>query len=307
MITEEEYDKVQTLLGAKGNPRAIAHTFAFTGLIHCGECGAMVTADEKYQLICSVCRYKFSSRNKDHCPRCQTQIEAMKNPTFLHYIYYHCTKRKDPHCTQRSIEAKELERQIDAYLSRIEISPRFRDWAIKYLHEIYDQEVLDRNAAIQNQQKAYQDCLKRIDNLVKLKTSPQNTDGSLLSDEEYGKQRFQLLKEKARLEELLQDTGHRVEHWVELAEKTFEFACSAREWFAKGDLKVKKEILTAIGSNLTLKGKNLFIEAKNPFLILEKSLLRTPAAYARFEPEKFLANKGKRELMGSLRPTGLRR
>ena len=145
---------------------------------------------------------------------------------------------------------------------------------------------MDRNAAIQNQQKAYQDCLKRIDNLVKLKTSPQNVDGSLLSDEEYGRQRFQLLKEKARLEEFLQDTGHRVEHWMELAEGTFKFACSAREWFAKGELKVKKEILTAIGSNLTLKDKKFCIEAKNPFLILEKSLLRTPAVQVRFEPQK---------------------
>ena len=94
-------------------------------------------------------------------------------------------------------------------------------------------------------------------------------------------------------------------HWVELAEKTFEFACRAREWFAKGNLRVKKEVLSAIGSNLTLRDKKLFIEAKNPFLILEKSISRLPEISVRFEPEKFVANKGKRELVSSLRPTGL--
>src|SRR6266705_603849 len=83
MITVEEYDRVQALLGRKGNPRATSHAFAFTGLIRCGDCGAMVTAEEKYQLICPECRYKFAYRNKDRCSSCQAPIEGMKNPKFL--------------------------------------------------------------------------------------------------------------------------------------------------------------------------------------------------------------------------------
>ncbi|MBI4641700.1 MAG: recombinase family protein [Candidatus Tectomicrobia bacterium] len=305
MITQEEYDRVQVLLGHKGRPRPIVHTFAFTGLIRCGECGAMVTAEEKHQLICSECRYKFAYRTKDRCPRCQTQIDEMRDPRFLHYTYYHCTKSKDPHCTQGSIEVNKLEQQIDAYLSRLEISERFKDWAITYLHEIYDREVEDRNHVLRSQQQAYQDCLKRLDNLVKLKTSPQNSEGSLLSDEEYGRQRVQLLKEKARLEELFQDTGHRVEQWLELAEKTFAFACSARAWFAQGDLKTKKEMLSAIGSNLVLQDKQFRIEAKHPFAILEKSLSGISVAQSRFEPASSGFVKRKEGVYVSPRPTRL--
>lgn len=59
---------------------------------------------------------------------------------------------------------------------------RFKDWAIKNLHELHELEAASRNAIIEAQQKAYQDCLRRIDALVKLKTSPGNADGSLLSD-----------------------------------------------------------------------------------------------------------------------------
>jgi hypothetical protein len=128
---------------------------------------------------------------------------------------------------------------------------------------------------------------------VRLKTAPENADGSLLSTEEYGHQRFALLKEKARLEELFQDTGHRVEQWLSLVEKTFHFACSARYWFAEGDLAVKKEILSAIGSNLTLRDKMLCIEAPNPFLILEQSLSRLSEKKRRFEPEKNGSLKGR--------------
>lgn len=47
MITEEEFDRVQKLLGRKGRPRPKRHRFAFTGLMNCGTCGAMITAEEK--------------------------------------------------------------------------------------------------------------------------------------------------------------------------------------------------------------------------------------------------------------------
>ena len=93
------------------------------------------------------------------------------------------------------------------------------------------------------------------------------------------------------------------EKWLEFSAKTFEFACNARAWFEKGDLKVKKEILSAIGSNLVLKDKKLLLEARIPFLLIEKSLLGTRHGDMPFEPTKFVAPQGKRELLCSLRPT----
>jgi len=183
------------------------------------------------------------------------------------------------------VSGKELEKQIDEYLARVSISEKFKDWAIKYLHEWQKLESTTRNDIIQAQQKAYQDCVRRIDNLVKLKTSPGNNDHSLLSDEEYGRQRVELLKEKSALEELLRDAGHRVERWVNLSEQVFEFACTARARFAKGDAKTKKEILAAIGSNLTLKDKKLCIEARKPFFILEKSMPADKPRNGSIEPE----------------------
>jgi len=77
MITEEEYDRIQVFLGKKGKRRPKEHYFAFTGLIRCAECGAMITAEEK--------------------------TKKQKNGNTHKYIYYHCTKRKNPNCTQKSI------------------------------------------------------------------------------------------------------------------------------------------------------------------------------------------------------------
>lgn len=196
----------------------------------------------------------------------------MVNPRILHYSYYHCSKSKKPRCPQKAVSRQELERQIDQYLARIQISPLFKQWAIKYLHELHEGDRQSRNDMIQTQQKAYTQCLRQIDNMVKLKTSPNTTDGSLLSDKEYGQQRLALLKEKAALEELLNDAGHRVEKWLTLSEEIFEFACTAREQFNKGDPMAKKQILMTVGSNLILKDKKLSIEARKPFFLLENSL-----------------------------------
>lgn len=47
MITAEEYDRAQLILGRRGKPRPHTHKFAFTGLMKCGVCGGMITAEEK--------------------------------------------------------------------------------------------------------------------------------------------------------------------------------------------------------------------------------------------------------------------
>lgn len=247
MITAQEFDKVQLLLGRNGRPRPKTHNFAFTGLIRCGQCGATVTAEEKNQVICSVCRYKFSSNHTLTCPKCQTPVEKMKSPTILKYVYYHCTKRKNPKCSQGSIEIRELEKQIDKYLSRIHISESFKNWAIKYLKEENNNEIASRETIISTQRKAYDSCLKKLDNLFTLRISPLNTNGSLLSDQEYARRKAELIKEKAHLEEIINDTSGRVERWLDDAEKTFEFACYARKWFANGSPEEKGQILQSLG------------------------------------------------------------
>ena len=293
MITQEEFDRVQILLGRKGKPRVKKHNFAFTGLIRCGECGAMITAEEKNQIICSSCKFKFSSNNRAECPKCKTSIEKMKSPTILHYVYYHCTKRINPDCTQGSIEVKELEKQIDQYLTNIHISEEFKNWAIKYLKEENEKEVSSRENIFASQRKAYDSCLKKLENLFQLKISPLNSDGSLLSDEEYAKQKAELMKEKARLEEILNDTEGRVEKWLETGEKVFNFARYARYWFKNGSSQEKAQILQALGSNLTLKDKKLLIELKTPFRAIGQVVKEVPEAKYRFEPKKSVLNEAK--------------
>ena len=85
---------------------------------------------------------------------------------------------------------------------------------------------------------------------MQLKIFPQNSDGSLLSDEEYAKKKSPAYERKAHLEEMLGDAERRVERWLDIAEKTFNFACYAKCWFKNGTPEEKSQILQALGSNL---------------------------------------------------------
>ncbi len=276
--------------------------FAFTGLIRCGDCGRAVTAEEKHQVMCGNCKFKFAYRKRNTCPRCETPIEKMVKPLFLHYTYYHCSKSGRPRCPQKCLSGLELEKQINDSLAHISISQEFRDWSVKYLHELHAKEGATQITIVEAQKKAHQECLARIEGLLNLKTSPGNKDGSLLSDSEYAERRGNLLKEKAALEELLNDAGHRAEQQLKLAEQTFEFACLVQERFVKGDPKTKKEILATIGSNLILKDKKLLIEARKPFFILGNTLSPEKSVILPIEPKKTKAAQGRKNHSSSLRP-----
>jgi hypothetical protein len=303
MITEAEFDRVQTLLGRKGNPRPQRHfDFPFTGLIRCGECDRMVTAEEKHQVMCSTCKFKFAYRTRNACPRCEIPVEQMVNPLFLRYTYYHCSKSRRPACPQKCVTGQAMEIQINERLGWITISKKFKDWAVKHLHELHEQEKSLQEDVIKAQRKAYQICLEEIDSLLSLKTSAGNKGGILLSDDEYAQRRGKLLKEKAALDALISQADQRVEQPLRLATETFEMACAAQEKFAKGDSITKKEILLAVQSNLTLKDKKLLFEARKPFLILENTLYPEKPVLSPIEPEKNKAAQGRKIPSLFLRP-----
>jgi len=294
MITASEYDRVQLLLAQRGKPRRLKKIdFSFTGILRCGECGGNITAEEKNQIICPECKYKFSSTHRFDCPKCRTAIEEMINPTILHYIYYHCTKRVHPNCTQGSISVQEIEAQFNHYLSDIHITEDFKNWAIKYLKEVDNKEAVSKEDVISAQKKTLANCLIKLGNLFQLKISPLNSTGSLLSDEEYAKQKNELSKEKTRLEESLNGSQDRSARWQEIEEKVFEFARSARYWFTRGSPQEKSRMFQTLGSNLILRNKHLSIQLKKPFFAINNILKNVPEAKSSFEPKKTGQNEAK--------------
>lgn len=295
MITEEEFDLIQIKLGRKGKPRPHAnHYFSYTGKIECGECGGMITAEEKHQLICTKCKNKFAYKGKDACPQCKIKIETMKKPTILHYVYYHCTKQKNKKCTQKFMRAEALEGLIDNALKGFKLSKEFSQWALEELSKDNVETVKNQNAIINSQQKRYKDVVAELQNLTQLYTSPKNAAGELLTLEEYEPQRKTLLAQKKQLEEAQQDTGRKIEEWISWAENSFNFAAAARTWFENGAPEQKRAVFMSLSqSNLTLKDKTLSVSLKKPLDLYAMIANRFPSTTVPIEPRKYAVNKRK--------------
>lgn len=287
MVTPDEFDRMQILLGRKGRPRPQTHAFTYRGLLRCGRCRGPVTAEQKVHLICSACRYKFSCRNRTRCPRCDLAIERMTAPVTRSYTYYHCTKNRHPKCPERSVQEKDLDAQVDNYLARIEIPTAFRAWASRRLEEDAGQLNTIAAAAARSRQTALVACRRKLDNLLELKISPANADGALLSDAEYARRRGGLAKEQIRLESLVTTAGDQPTVRESL-DRLLDFAESARTRFRNGDAKTRRDIILSLGSNLEIRDGKLVVQAKRPISFLEVLASRGGSQTAPIEP----ANRG---------------
>jgi len=272
MITLEEYDRVQILLGREGKPRPKNHKFAFTGSIRCGECGCLYTAETKQKIIKSTGEVR-------------------------NYTYYHCTRKKTKiNCTQRkSIREEDLQLQIEKEIEKYTILPEFLEWALEGLNKNNDTEIENRTKIYEMQHKTLAKTQKELDELTKMRYR------QLIDDEIFIKEKNILLEKVTSLKENLRETESRAEKWLELTEKTFNFATYARKAFITGGLELKKEILLALGKTPIIKGGKLFIEPNEWLKPIKNDYPELQAEYLRLEPTKIPMNKARTEALTSVR------
>lgn len=114
----------------------------------------------------------------------------------------------------------------------------------------------------------------------------------------------ELKKKKIELEVEKKSFGERVNEWLELSIKTFDFACYARMHFKNAEsAKIKKEILATIGSNLILEDKILRLDVPEPLLSVKKAKEKVDEISVRFEPEEKLDLATQMETLYSQNPS----
>jgi DNA invertase Pin-like site-specific DNA recombinase len=287
MISEEEYDTLQNILNNKNRTRLYKNrnTDDFYGVFTCDECGSTITPDRKVQTICTECKTKFSSKHKDECPKCKTKIADMLLPTNLSYTYYKCSKRRNSNCSQKAIEGADLRKQVLKTLSILTISEDLKDWYIECLNKMNKTEKENNHDTVRALQEAYNDCKIRINNLLNIKISPQNTDGSILSDEKYKEENNRLIKERDKIKEKINDVDATSDQWTKDAIKTYNFACYSEHWFKYGTIKEKKAVLSGLCSNLKIRDKKVLISLPNHLSMIKKANDKLATIIAKFEPK----------------------
>lgn len=276
MITLEEYDRVQMLLGRKGKPRPKQHDFAFTGSIRCGVCGCLYTAETKKKLIKSTGEIK-------------------------EYTYYHCTRKtRKIKCNQKkNIPVSDLEIAIEKEIEKYTILPEFLQWALEGLNKKNDTEIEDRTKVYEMQHKNLIGTQQELDELTKMRYR------QLIDDETFVKEKNTLQNKISQMRENLRDTETRAEKWLELTEKTFNFATYARKAFitakGKAGLELKKEILLTLGKTPTITDSNLVIEPNEWFAEIENDYPALEKEYVGLELGKTPINTAQKEAIASLR------
>lgn len=273
MITSDEFDRVQILLGKKGKPRRTKHDFAFTGgLLVCGECGCFYTAETKTKFL------KGEKKNKD-------------------YTFYHCTrKRKYYKCSQRkSIRVEELERQIDKELFKITILPEFKKWALQKLNRDNDKEIKERATIYQSYQRQFNETQKQIDSLTQMRYR------DLISDEEYLSEKSKLFKKREEFKTMLENTETRADKWLELGEKMYDFAVYAREAFNTGNSQTKREVLACLGKAIKIKDKRLELEFNDWLVPIAKHYKNIEKEYLRLELDKNMSQTRRKHELSLVR------
>lgn len=259
MITRKEYECLQKLIHRNEKMCPQTHSFAFTGAIRCAECGSMITAEEK--------------------------IKRQKNGNIHHYIYYHCTKKKSPHCTQKSIRQEDLEKQITTVLESIEVPTEFCEWALEKLKLENKKETEDRGKILDTVQKQYNSCVLKISSLIDMRAAGE------ITEEEFKERKSTLSKEKLHFHELLNDTDYRVDNWLERTDDLFNFAKIAKTSFETGTINEKRTILRVLGSNLLLRDNKLDISLQKPLVVLKSIIPEVKRIHKGLEPLKTPINK----------------
>ncbi|HEY2091303.1 MAG TPA: recombinase family protein [Thermoanaerobaculia bacterium] len=228
LVTMDEFERVQEILGRPTKRRAKKREFAFTGMFTCGECGFAVTAEEKTN--------RFGS----------------------HYTYYHCSKRRlDYRCEQRSVEREEFQDQIEEFILRLQIHPKLHAYALKLVKR--DQAEMTQLA--EAEARALAEAASRNEiarrNLTRLRIADQITEA------EFEKERQELDRERFRLEGRRNELG-KPDRFEPGALAVF-FSIRAAQWFREGDDQTKRTILEICGSNPLLLDQEARVSASKLF------------------------------------------
>ena len=284
IVTEEEFERCQIILGNKSKPKASVHDFAFTGLIKCGHCGCSITAEEKTK------RIKSLGENKK-------------------YTYYRCTRRKrDVPCTDKAIRLDELERQIMEELKTISLPKNCAELMLKVLKEQNTKEQESKNSEYEVWNKNYRVTQNKIDNLTDMRINGLIDDGEFINKKEV------FLKELGQSKIRIDGITERSSNWIDLIDKGFNFASNVYDAFVNGSTQMKRDILVTLGSDFVFMDGKLHIELQDwlkPMqefnsCISSNIVENKKEKVLRLEPEKNVMNTDGKPCFDSISPIGLR-
>lgn len=228
VVSHREFANVQKILKRAENPRRDRHYFPFTGLIRCGSCGLMVTAETKRNAYNSL------------------------------YTYYHCTRRGlGPRCQEPATTADKMEEAFTAFLQSLYVLPAVEEWVRNKLLAGHDDDQQDRAMAEVSLNATIADLAAQLQELNRLRVR------RMIDDAEYVSEHNRLTQER----DLLIEAGQQSQtvDRFELFAHVISFSKYGVDWFLDAEPAVQRMIVQSVGSNFSMAAKKLNGEAVKPF------------------------------------------
>lgn len=265
MVSEAEFESVrQKLVAQVGGLPLNTPNLPLLGLFRCGYCKSAITGHSKVQVRCTSCNFKSSVKNTQACAKCGLKLEMMERPSIRSYAYYHCTRTLNAQCKQPGIRSENLEKQACEAVRRFFLNPKLITWLSQFVDELEQREFGSQQQTMVQKRKQLLDCETQLKNLVALKTSAENFNGSLLTDDEYRCQRQQLSIQREKLEKTLGGFEEVIRSKSEVAKSLLAFFEGPKP-AETNNLNRVREVLRAIGSNHELFGAKLIVKPEFPF------------------------------------------
>ncbi len=302
VITEKEHKKILSMIHRTGAERAWTYVeeFPYKRFMLCGNCGGSVTAEKKEQMICLNCKYKFSYKNKEDCPKCKIPLTKIKNSTKLRYIYYHCTRKRDRECPGGSVKESDIDIHLKKnFILPLAISPALKDWCLSSIVMLEREEGKLKGEVEEGH-------IKKIERLEKEKQKIRDGYQKGIFDEE---------DTSLRIAKTQEEIGHlRAKMGLKRGDKVitksvddkFEILVEVEEIIENGTYDEKVEALRLLGSNLTLKEKNLSSTKGILYEVIQKGLLQAKTKNPQFEPKNIIDISDRNEAFVDVCPILLR-
>ena len=251
IITKKLFDKVKEILLSRSKPWSRCKKIgrvpkAFTGLMRCGECGMMITAEVK----------------KGH-------------------TYYRCTKKNLAHkCLQPYTREEEVDRQLSTKLQKISLSESESNEMLGYWKKDNDQAASDSLTFVAQKKEE----IKIIDQ--KLQFILDSYIDQTLDRPDYLKKKADLMGKKKTLEEQVFNQQQRPNTWLEPFKSWILEARDAAKIAGGSNFHEKKVLAGKVfGSNLSLFNQTVRGEGQNVWAALGAAPpSRSMVARTGFEP-----------------------
>ena len=194
IISQEDYDAVQSMIASRTHPWVHNHENLFKGIIYCAHCGnrmALVYQKRKYGTVSHTYKCTTYMRNKDYCPRPNTLLHRQIKSIVEQELRDLTKNINREEFLTKLLERKKKESSnidIESKISKLEAR---KDKLYQLTKKVYDDalnEIIDSETS-SKMIKEYQEEQKKISSEIE-------TLKNLKQEEESTIENYKLLKEK---------------------------------------------------------------------------------------------------------------